>query len=65
MKKQKVIAKNDDQVLVDKLREERKRGLYHVYSEQYYKRLMRRLWKSILRQKYARFTTWSVVCNVD
>ena len=55
MKKQKVIAKNDDQVLVDKLREERKRGLYHVYSEQYHKRLMRRLWKKHIKTEVCPF----------
>ena len=55
MKKQKVIAKTDDQLLVDKLREERKRGLYHVYSEQYHKKLMRKLWKKHMKTEVCPF----------
>ena len=55
MKKQKIIAKTNDQVLVDKLREERKRGLYSIYDEQYHKKLMRKLWKKHIKSEACPF----------
>lgn len=55
MKKQKVTAEAKDQLLVDKLREERKRGLYNVYNEQYHKKLMRKLWKKHIKSQVCPF----------